>query len=49
MREELERELIKRGMGHMLGEPEYYYPPTKFFQNIWKGRMERLIKAWDKL
>lgn len=49
MREILERELIKRGLGHMLGEPEYYYPSTKFTQGVWRGRVKRLIDAWDKL
>lgn len=46
MREILERELIKLGLGHILGEKEYYYPPTKFGQIRWEKDMTYLIEAW---
>lgn len=46
MREILERELIRLGLGHVLGEKEYYYPSTKFGQIKWVKDMQHLIEEW---
>lgn len=48
MRKDIERELIKLGLGHLLGEEEYYYPSTKFGQLIWVKDMKHLIEEWKR-
>lgn len=50
MREILERELIELGLGHMLGEPYYYYQyHSTFGRLIWERRIRDLINSVKNL